>query len=149
MKPLDREEYVDDIASLLSTWEPSVRSHIEEILHFARFAGDEMADDAAIALLSKIKSIQIIHALRRHITSDEPGRGTNVCILLSAIAQNSMLDYNIRFDTLEYYIHNPRYKLDKMMNLTLSEALEFLEAELVEKFNSLKIAKALLDELEI
>ena len=144
MKPLDRDEYVDDITSLLSAWEPSIRSHIEDILRFARLTVCDGPEDAAIELLSKIKSHQIIHSLRRHITAKESGRSTNVCILISAIALNLMIDFDTRFNTLEYYVSNPRYKMDEEIKQALSEAFKILEEELKEKVETMRVVKELL-----
>jgi hypothetical protein len=140
MSQTSREEYVDDIAEMLNAWEPSIRSHIDEILLVA-IATQKWADNsdaAAVELLKKIKSMQVVHALRREIGKpDSDDRTKRVNMLFEAVSQNIFIDYDTRFSTIEYYVQNPRYKLNESMKLRIIEVLYGLNDELQEKKGNL------------
>jgi hypothetical protein len=148
LKEYERDDFVDSLAFMLNAWEPSATMHINQILEFGCNIKKYNAVDSAIDLLSKINSLQIINCLRQRMDNRDESA---IAMLLVAISKNYHLNYDLRFDTIEFYVGNSKYNFlkSKLVKDSFSQAFFYLQNELLSKCENLKNVLINLDDKEL
>jgi hypothetical protein len=130
LKPEEANDRVQDIADMLNVWEPTMRSNIEQILMLGQA---ESKHDATVALLARLNTLQGIQTIRRYMTGEDEYRDVNLKLLLLACAQNFFMNYDTRYETIEYYVDNPRFKITPHIAWAMGRAFAILVEELKSK----------------
>ena len=131
LRPSDRAEFFGEMVKELNSWEPSLKVKIEELLKLGQNLRFPCGNEAAIDLLSTVSSQEIIHSLRRQFTSKtNEQRDANIEMLVSALVTNYNFHFTTRFETLKYYINNPRYEHSEATHESLASGMSALMGEL-------------------
>jgi len=139
MRHHDRPEYLDQVSTRFNLHEAMMRPNIETALTFGRHKRYEKGKEAAIELLSTVRSYEMLASIRRHFTeiggSEE--RSQNISMLLLALVVNYNFDYDVRFHTISHYVDNPRYTMTEIIQVAFSDALDLLQYEVQENAQEL------------